>query len=138
MLWWMENEMISKSFGPFLLKRMHEERVYTSIDPVTPHSDKKARARAIQGRMRMRKVHFPAFAPWWADMKNEILKFPYGTHDDTVDWLAHIGMGLTKEIPASKPQETSNVVSTGSIEWTLAQTRLKARREAQQKAVSGW
>src|SRR3546814_897247 len=27
-LWWMENELISKSFGPFLRKRMDEEKVY--------------------------------------------------------------------------------------------------------------
>lgn len=138
MLWWMESELISKSFGPFLHKRMHEERVYTAIDPVTPHADKKARARAIQGRMRMRKVHLPAFAPWYPDARNELLKFPYGTHDDFVDWLAHIGMGLTKELAASPVKLPDNVVRVGSIQWTLAQTKLKARREAREKATAAW
>src|SRR3546814_4215087 len=49
-LWWMENELISKSFGPFLRKRMDEEKVYTQIDPVTPSKDKRERARSTQGR----------------------------------------------------------------------------------------
>ena len=35
LLWWMENELVSKSFGPFLRRRMHELKVYNSIDPVT-------------------------------------------------------------------------------------------------------
>jgi hypothetical protein len=38
---------------------LHDDR------PVTVAKDKKARARSIQGRMRMHKVHFPVFAPWW-------------------------------------------------------------------------
>lgn len=138
LLWWMESELISKSFGPFLYKRMHEERIYLTIDPVTVHKDKSTRARAIQGRMRMRKVHFPAFAPWWADARNQILKFPYGTHDDFVDWLAHIGQGLVKEVAASRPAAKDNVVTVGSIQWILAQTKLKERRAAEKKAVAGW
>lgn len=139
MLWWMESELISKSFGPFLIKRMHEESIYTTIDPVKVSKDKKARARSAQGRMRMRKIHFPAFAPWWADAKNELLKFPYGTHDDFVDWLAHICQGLTKEVAASpqKPAE-DNVIRPGSMAWILADTKRKARLEKAQKAVAAW
>src|SRR3546814_8628345 len=65
----MENELISKSFGPFLRKRMDEEKVYTPIDPVTPSKDKRARARSIQGRMQQGKVHFPRYADWWPAAK---------------------------------------------------------------------
>lgn len=138
-LWWMESELISKSFGPFLRKRMHEESIYTTIDPVTVSKDKKSRARSIQGRMRMKKVRFPVFASWWPDARNQILKFPYGVNDDLVDWLAHIGQGLTKEIGASKPKaEETNVVRVGGIEWTLRQTALRAKREKQQKAAAAW
>lgn len=139
LLWWMENELISKSFGPFLHKRMHEARIYTSIDPVTPAVDKRTRARAIQGRMQNRKVHFPAFAPWWPDAEKQLLTFPYATHDDFVDWLAHIGMGLTKEIAASETKTgDDNVVRVGSMEWILAQTRRRELREKTQKAAVGW
>lgn len=139
MLWWMENEMISKSFGPFLQKRMHEERIYTPIDPVTPHSDKRARAQAIRGRMQHRKVHFPAFAHWWPAARNELLKFPYGTHDDFVDFLAHIGQGLMKEVSAPKVDASGgNVVKVGSMEWMLAQTRARVRKGQASKIAAGW
>lgn len=139
LLWWMESELISKSFGPFLFKRMQEEKIYIPIDTVVPAKDKPTRARAIQGRMRMRKVHFPAFAHWWPDAKNQILKFPYGVNDDLVDWLAHIGQGLTKEIAAERPQEDSGkVVAVGSIAWTLASTKAKERREKAVAARKGW
>lgn len=136
-LWWMESELVSKSFGPFLRKRMHEESIYTTIDPVTVSADKKSRARSIQGRMRMHKVRFPVFAPWWSAIEKQILTFPYGSHDDFVDWLAHIGMGLTKEIAASKPKGESNVVRIGSVAWMLAQTKLRAEKARRQKAHAG-
>lgn len=139
LLWWMESELISKSFGPFLHKRMMETQTYVSIDAVVPAKDKKTRARAIQGRMQMRKVHFPAFATWWADAKNQLLKFPYGTHDDFVDWLSHIGMGLMKEVSAAPSKEDGDtVVRMGSMQWVLAETKRRERREKAQKAVAGW
>lgn len=140
LLWWMEQDTIGKSFGPFLYKRMHEEKVYTSIDPVSVSKEKKVRARAIQGRMRMRKVHFPAFAPWWAEAKGQLLKFPYGTHDDFVDFMAHIGAGLLKEFPAAKEdhEKPGNVIPVGSLAWILAESRRKARNEQQKVANAGW
>jgi predicted phage terminase large subunit-like protein len=137
-LWWMESELISKSFGPFLKKLMHEKRVYTTLDPVTVASDKATRARAIQGRMSHKRVHFPVYASWWPDAKNQLLKFPFGTHDDFVDWLAHIGMGLLKEIPASAPHKPARVIEVGSPAWILAKSALRARKQDRDKAISGW
>lgn len=138
MLWWMESELISKSFGPFLRKRMMEEKVYTTIDAVTPAKDKKVRARSIQGRMQMRKVRFPKFAPWWPEAKKELLRFPYGAHDDFVDWLSHIGMGLTKELAASKvPLANDNHVQTGSIRWILQQSAAQAQK-SKASTRGGW
>ncbi len=134
----MESELISKSFGPFLRKRMHEEQIYTTIDPVTPTKDKKSRARSIQGRMRMKKVHFPAFASWWSDAHNELMKFPYGTHDDFVDWLAHIGQGLTKEVGATKPKDSENVIRVGSLQWMLRQTKMQEAKRYKEKARAAW
>lgn len=138
LLWWMENEVISKSFGPFLYREMHASRVYIPIDAVTPSKDKKVRARAIQGRMGMRKVHFPAFAHWWPQAKAQLLKFPYGTHDDFVDFLSHIGLGLLKESPAAKEAEPEKVVRVGSLQWILAEAQRNARKEKIQKANAGW
>lgn len=138
LLWWMESELISKSFGPFLHKRMQEERIYTAIDAVVPSKDKRTRARAIQGRMRQRKVRFPAFAPWWPDFRNQLLKFPYGANDDAIDWLAHIGQGLMKEVSAPAAQPEGNVVQVGSMKWILAQTKLRESKEKRDKAANGF
>lgn len=137
-LWWMESELISKSFGPFLKKIMHERKIYTTLDPVTPANDKRTRARAIQGRMSHRRVHFPVYASWWTEARGQLLKFPFATHDDFVDWLAHIGMGLLKEIPASAPAKPSRVIEVGSPAWILAQTRLRASKNQSAKAAAGW
>lgn len=138
-IWWAENDHIHKSMGPFLRKRMSEEKVYTYVEPVTPHRDKQARARSIQGRMSMQKVHFPIFAPWYEKAKAELLKFPYATHDDFVDWLAWIGVGLDREIKAAKSAPRLGIVHpTGSIEWILAQSKMKAANDRGKKAARSW
>lgn len=138
-LWWMESELISKSFGPFLHKRMVEESIYTTIDAVVPSKDKETRARAIQGRMALGKVRFPRFAPWWQNAKTQILTFPYAANDDFVDWLAHIGMGLTKEIRASPTvRKTATVHPPGSIGWILRESQRRAREGVRAKANAGW
>lgn len=99
--WWAERGHITKAIGPFLRKRMHEERVYASIVEVTPTADKQTRAQSFQGRMAMRKVFFPSFAPWWAEARDQILKFPNSAHDDLVDALAYIGLGLLHQLSAA-------------------------------------
>lgn len=136
-LWWMESELISKSFGPFLKRRMYEDKVYTTLDPKVPSKDKKTRGRSIQGRMRQRRVHFPAFAPWWPDAKQQLLKFPYATHDDFVDWLSWIGLGLTQEYGAAKTKP-ENVIKTGTLAWIKRASTAQERKERIRKAVAGW
>jgi len=136
-VWWLESELISKSFGPFLIKRMHEEKVYTTVDPKTPSKDKRTRARSIQGRLRMRKVHFPAFAPWWPAARKQLLKFPYGANDDFVDWLSWIGLGLMQEIGA-KTTKPSNVIKSGTLAWVKGAHNKRERERRIQKAVKGW
>lgn len=136
--WWMESELISKSFGPFLRKRMSEERVYTFINPVTPAKDKQTRARAIQGRMSMKRVKFPRYAPWWADAKSQLLKFPFGTHDDFVDWLSHIGLGLNKMLSAPVAANDDRTPNQTTLVGMLNRTRREAAAGKRQAANAGW
>lgn len=138
--WWMESEMISKSFGPFLQRRMLDEQVYVPIDEVTVSKDKMTRARAIQGRMAMKKVRFPRFAPWWQDARRQMLQFPTSANDDFVDFMAHIGMGLAKQLKPSTQtsKNETNVVRVGSIEWILRAAALRAAKDKREKAVAGW
>ena len=115
---------------------MVEERIYTLIDPVVPSRDKMTRARSIQGRMSMQKVFFPSFAPWFQDAKNQLLRFPAGANDDFVDWLAWIGLGLTKEIAASsyKPVK-NNIPKTGTAAWVIYASE---QQRSQSKQSRGW
>jgi hypothetical protein len=39
-------------------------------------------------------LHAPAGAPWFADLRSELLHFPAGKHDDCVDALGLIGQML--------------------------------------------
>ena len=136
-VWWMESELISKSFGPFLRTRMNETRTYVALDPVTPSKEKRTRARSIQGRMAMGKVKFPRFAPWWPDAKAQLLRFPYASNDDFVDFLSLLGNGLDKQYgaPAPRPQR-SNVVKVGSWEWIRGMS--KKRDIAEKRRNPGW
>lgn len=134
-LWWMEDELISKSFGPFLLKRMAEERIYTtSLAPIRPGKDKETRARAIQGRITQRRVHFPKNAPWWTAARGQLLTFPHGANDDFVDWLSLIGMGLTTQLRAFTPPEPEKR-ATNSIGWILVNAKKRAEQLARKKEV---
>jgi predicted phage terminase large subunit-like protein len=138
-LWWLENELISRSFGPFLRKRMNEEKVYVTLDPITPGQDLEQRARAIQGRMAMQRVHFPKFAPWWQSARTQILTFPYATHDDFVAWLALIGLGLTKLQGAGKPKDKKDTEpATGSIMWILRRGLETMKKKEREAATAGW
>lgn len=138
--WYMESELISKSFGPFLRKRMEETKTYCHIQTMPVTKRKEVRARAIQGRLAMKKVRFPKFAPWWREARAQLLKFPFGAHDDFVDWLAHFGMGLSTQISAetTEPAPDERVVRVGSIEWIMRKAALRARMEQRQKAAAGW
>lgn len=138
-IWWMESELISKSFGPFLKKRMVETRTYVTLDPVVPSKDKQARARSAQGRMRMRKIRFPRFAPWWPAAKAQLLRFPYGTHDDFVDWLAHIGQGLTKERAAEPEKFDAKVVPfRPTLAWVKRDSAFRQREAERRKKLAGF
>lgn len=130
-LWWMEDEMISKAFGPFLKKRMVEEKTYTTLDPIRPAKDMRTRARAIQGRMQMRKVHFPKFAPWWQKARGQMLIFDSGANDDFVSFMSLIGQGLLKELKPPTENAAPKTVS-GTISWMLADTQRRATTERKQ------
>ena len=139
MVWWMEDELISKSFGPFLRERMRQERVYTTISPVRPSADKLLRARAMQGRMALKTVHFPRFAPWWADARAQLLRFPFGAHDDFVDFLSHIGNGLNSIISADGAVEKNEkVIQVGSPLWILKESKRRSMNEQRKAANDGW
>ena len=140
MIWWSEKENISRSILPFLRKRMIETNTMQTLvdDSMIPSVKKKVRAKSIQGMMGLKRVRFPTFAHWWPDAQNELLKFDAGAHDDFVDALAYIGMGLMREIPASKEQPAdSKVIRVGSMAWIKGRSKWEERQAVRQKALKG-
>ena len=105
--WWAERGHISKSIGPFLRKRMLETKTYCTIIEMSPAGDKQQRAQSIQGRMSMGKVMWPSQAPWWPAARDELLRFPNDAHDDLVDAISYIGLGLATQTAAPSFQRKS-------------------------------
>lgn len=132
--WWAEKGHISKSIGPFLRRRMLEENAFASIVEVTPAANKEQRAQSIMGRMAMGRVRFPAFAPWWPEARNQLLTFPSAAHDDFVDALAYIGLGLDSIRGSRVP-----VAKTGPKPGTFGEmfARVQAERREAESARNG-
>lgn len=104
LMWVEEQGQIIKSIGPFLEKRMREEKVYCRREQVSSASDKPTRSRSIQARAAMGKVYLPAKSDWLATFTSELLMFPAGKHDDQVDAFGLIGRMLDELIPATVPK----------------------------------
>lgn len=139
LVWWGENDHIFKSIGPFLFKRMQERKVYCTVEKVQPVKDKRQRAQAIRGRMAMGKVRFPTFAPWWGDALDELLKFDRAAHDDFVDPLAHLGMGIGRLVRADKtPDPRAAEPPSGTIAWIKWAANENKIEAARQKIIGGF
>lgn len=138
MIWWAESGHISKSIGPFLFKRMREERIYVNVREQVPSADKTTRAQSIQGRASMGMLRFPARAHWYGNARNELLKFPQGNHDDFVDALAHIGLGLDVIIRAPAAQAPKKeFAKVGTMGWVKEAANMERREERRQINLGG-
>lgn len=136
--WWAESGHISKSIGPFLYKRMAEQKAYFNIKEQVPSKDKVTRAQSIQGRMSMGMVRFPVFEPWFEDARQELLKFPQARHDDFVDTLAHIGLGLERQLNAAPPAEVkAKVPRVGTLGWVKYDAKYRERQRRMALSLGG-
>jgi predicted phage terminase large subunit-like protein len=131
LLWWAERGHISKSIGPFLRKRMLETGIYINVREVTPANDKEQRAQSIAARVAMGKVYFPVDKLWTEKVVNEMLAFPNGIHDDAVDTLAYIGLGLQSQF--APPSKSDNKKIAKPAYGTLAWVKLADKWAAEQK-----
>ena len=104
LMWVEEQGQIIKSIGPFIEKRMREDKTYCRREQVSSAHDKPTRSRSIQARSAMGKVYLPHKAPWVNDFTQELLVFPAGKHDDQVDAFGLIGRMIDDLIPASIPK----------------------------------
>jgi predicted phage terminase large subunit-like protein len=134
--WWAERGHITGSIGPFLRKRMEETGRYLNLIEVTPKADKEQRAQSIAARVAMGKVYFvqnrDGTNPAWVDKAiTEMMAFPNGVHDDFVDALAYIGLGLQNLFPAAAPaKRTTSEPQPGSLAWLRKMNKHAADRTA--------
>lgn len=83
-----EDGQIWKAMAALFNRRCREERIYPNLHLNRPLTDKQVRASPLRGRMQQGKVFFPKKAQWVSALEQELLRFPAGKHDDTVDALA--------------------------------------------------
>lgn len=102
-----EDGQIYRSIEALLKKRMRELKFYPSIVVLRPITDKLARARVLQGRMQQGMVSFSQDGAWYDTVRNEMLRFPAGVHDDCVDSMAWMAQMVVDSEPprGAKPKE---------------------------------
>jgi hypothetical protein len=103
------NGQIISGVGPFLKSRAIERHAYTVREQFVSRGDKAVRAQSMRGRMAMLGLYVRQGAPWFADLRAELLSFPAGKHDDQVDALGLVGQLLDKISagPRPKPPEVT-------------------------------
>ncbi|MCP4570576.1 MAG: hypothetical protein GY841_23575 [FCB group bacterium] len=85
-----EEGAIRKSIWPVLVTEMKKKVLPINAYFVTPILDKVARARALQGQMRLGLWLFPKNKPWYQDYEDRMLMFPNVTFDDEIDAHAYL------------------------------------------------
>jgi predicted phage terminase large subunit-like protein len=103
MAWAEEQGQIKSGVGPFITQRQRETKAYCVREPFPTRGDKAIRAQSIRGRMELDGLYVDFSAPWFAELRAELLSFPAGKHDDMVDMLGLIGQLLDKMLAGSKP-----------------------------------
>jgi predicted phage terminase large subunit-like protein len=137
LIWWAEKGHISKSLGPFLKKRMLETGNYINIREVTPIADKQTRAQSIAARVAMGKVFFPRVSWWTEKAVDEMLAFPNGNHDDFVDALAYIGLGLASQFKAVEKISSNTGPKFGTLAWVRQHDKWTEEQRAL-KSIGGF
>jgi len=110
--WFGEAGPIRRAIEPFMMSRLTQRNAFCRIEWLPSVSDKATRARRIQGVARMAKVFFPKNSAWKGDVLNQMIRFPAGKHDVSVDVMSLIGRGLEfiRTPSTAKPREKQQFV----------------------------
>ena len=124
--WAEESGQIKSGIGPFRATRARERQAWCALKDFPTRGDKAVRAQSIRGRMGQLGLYVPISAPWYPDLRSELLAFPAGAHDDQVDALGLIGQILNVMRKGSAPAAEAQPVR-GATEMTLDETWLLAK-----------
>lgn len=110
-----EQGQILKSVGPFLTLMMQQERVFIMRQQLVSSTSKEARAQPLLGLAAMGKLYLPNKAMIRGDFlafveafEKEILQFPGGKHDDTVDQATLLARGLDRLVAGRRPRAAAS------------------------------
>jgi hypothetical protein len=110
--------------GPFLERRAIERQNYTCREQFVSRADKAVRAKSMRGRISMLGLYVQLGAPWFADLRAELLSFPAGRHDDQVNALGLVGQLLDKISAKSRlkpPEVLHRWLPCASRRWVVRQ-----------------
>ena len=116
---------------------MFETSTHCRIEEVAPVANKVQRSQSIIGRMAMKKVYFPRVSPWGGKAIDELLKIPNSRHDDFVDTLSWIGMGLGDLRSPNGLKPKNNFPKTGTMAWIKWDSKIR-QKELNLSQTSGW
>jgi predicted phage terminase large subunit-like protein len=85
---------LEKAIGPYLKEELARRRFFLHIEPIPEVIDKRSRAQSIRARMRSAGVKFDKRKAWFPELKQELLQFDRGQHDDQVDMMSLFGLYL--------------------------------------------
>lgn len=137
--WWSGRDHITASIGPYLRKRMAEERLHCWIEELPEKGDKRQKARAAQGMVATRRIHLPEFAPWFPAALSQLLKFDGDKHDDFVDFLANGCRGLERQFgQKARVVKTQKEHTPGTIGWIMADAAYRKREREDTQARAGY
>lgn len=108
--WAEEQGQIKSGVGPFLERRQRERRAYVAREAFPTRGDKAVRAQSIRGMMASHGLYVPISAPWYPDLRAELLSFPAGKHDDQVDAIGLVGQLLDRMLSGVKPRPEVKLV----------------------------
>jgi predicted phage terminase large subunit-like protein len=95
-----EDGQIWKAIASSYQRSCEKRRLYPSFEILQPLTDKMVRAQPLRGRMQAGKVYFDEKAPWYDDLRKELMRFPAGKHDDQIDALAWaVRLSLLRQAP---------------------------------------
>jgi phage terminase large subunit-like protein len=77
----------------------------TAREQCVSRGDKATWAQSFRGRMATLGLYVPTRAPWYPDLRAELLSFPAGKYDDQVDALGLIGQPLDRITAGQKPKK---------------------------------
>ncbi|MCA0204304.1 MAG: hypothetical protein LCH92_08180 [Proteobacteria bacterium] len=134
--WFEESGQIIKSVGPFLNQTLQRERLYIDRVQITSSPKKEAKAQVLLGMAAMGKMFLPRRETLNADQVaaldafvTELLQFPGGKHDDTVDTASLFARGIDRIIQGTAPPPKTPHEQTLDDLWSAHELQMSRRRD---------